>query len=260
MVAKKKVVKTSKKPKPTNNQCEVCKLIFSRSGRLALHMVKKHGIVWVKKTRLVPTPDNPRPHKCDSCDNTFIRRKHLLRHRISKHIGSKCAECDEKFVKLKEHMVTVHKKKLQLPYECHLCKQQYKSKQCIKTHMQVIHCNLNQTFQCPLCEEVMQCREVYRRHRNRHKYDRNRFNKRICEVCGKAILVSQFRKHEKTHSEGQLKCSFCEKLFKNQASVKLHERTHTQERPYECEVSRALRMRAWKSTKFIFRRYAIIDS
>lgn len=234
MVAKNETIKT--KRKLDNAKCELCKKKYSRTYRLAQHMLQKHNVVWVKK-KIVATPDNPRPFNCDDCEKTFIRRKHLMRHRISKHIGLKCTECNMKFVKLKEHMMNAHQKRLQLPFECYLCKQQYKSKQRIASHMQAIHCQLNQTFRCPLCPEVFKCRLEYQRHRAKHKYDRARFNKRICEICGKSILNSHFRNHEKTHIESHLKCSFCDKMFKNKASVKLHERTHTQERPYECEVS-----------------------
>lgn len=218
-------------------ECDVCKKSFSRKNRKESHMLKKHGIVWEKKKKLVPTMDNPRPHKCLLCEKSFVRIRLLQRHRLTKHIGWKCPECNEKFVKLKEHMLTVHNKKLQLPYECYLCKQQYKSKQRIISHMQAIHSSLNQTFRCPLCSEVLKCRDAYRRHRGRHKYERAKFNKRICDICGKVILNHHFRKHMRTHTEGHLKCSYCEKQFRTNASVRLHERTHTQERPYECEVS-----------------------
>lgn len=243
----------SKKPTRAKIQCEVCKQVFSRNQRLAQHLLKKHGVVWANKKKIVATPDNPRPYICDICEKTFIRRKHLQHHRVTKHIGWKCPECNMNFVKLKEHILNVHKKKMQLPYECYLCKQQYKSKLPIQTHMQAMHCNLDQQFRCPLCSEIFNSRVEYQRHRGRHKYDRGRFNKRICEKCGKKVLVSHFRNHQKTHTEGQLKCSYCEKRFRHRSSVKLHERTHTQERPYECEVGVVItRLQLFTSNNFRF--------
>lgn len=217
-------------------KCEFCGKTFSRNSRLASHMSKKHGAAWEDKQKLVPTPDNPRPHQCDFCENSYVKRKDMLRHRSTKHIGYKCPECSKRYVKLKEHMLRVHNKPMQLPYQCYMCKQQYKSLQCLRSHLRAIHCDANQTFSCPLCQEVLKGRVEYQQHRKRHKYERAKLSKRICPICGKAVLVSHFSKHENTHKEGTLKCSYCEKVFREKASVRLHERTHTQERPYECEV------------------------
>lgn len=235
------MVKTGNKPTKQETPrycCELCKKLFSRNYRLVAHMLKFHGIVCAKKKKLVPTPDNPRPHKCDLCEKAFVRRKLLQRHRIAKHISSTCPECNTEIVKLKlkEHMLAAHGKTLQLPYECYLCKHQYKSKLKLQTHMQAIHCDMHQLFRCPLCTEVLTSRDEYRRHRGRHKYDRSKFSKRICEKCGKEVIGSHFRNHERTHLDRSIKCSYCEKRFKYTAAVKLHERTHTQERPYECKV------------------------
>lgn len=244
-------------------KCEFCRKTFCRNSRLASHMLKKHGAVWVKKKKLVPTPDNPRPHQCDFCENSYAKRKDMLRHRSSKHIGSKCPECSERYVKLKEHMLLAHNKPLQLQFQCYLCNQQYKSSQCLQSHLRAIHCVADQTFSCPLCAEILKGRVEYQRHRKRHKYERAKLSKRICAICGKAVLVSHFSKHEITHREGTLKCSYCEKRFRTKASVRLHERTHTQERPYECEVGH-LRSRAFSLISLfffsIFRRCATADS
>lgn len=219
------------------NKCEICPKEYSHRQHMIRHMWKAHGTVYMKKRRVQATAENPRPHKCELCEKAFVRHKHLLRHRISKHIGWPCPECNKQFVKLKEHLQNMHGKKLQLPFECYVCKRAYKSKRCVRSHIQTMHCKLSQSINCPLCLEPFDCRIAYQRHRNRHKYARGKFTRRICEKCGKSVLNSHFKNHELTHAEAQLQCSYCEKRFRSNPSLKLHERTHTNERPYECEVS-----------------------
>ena len=52
-------------------------------------------------------------------------------------------------------------------------------------------------------------------------------------VAGRA---EKLKKHMVKHFEPQFQCSHCEKKVKTQKSLIAHEREHTGERPYKCDV------------------------
>lgn len=59
-----------------------------------------------------------------------------------------------------------------------------------------------------------------------------------CPVCNKQCKSSStLRTHEKTHSDTRpYECSACPKSFKIRGDLKRHYRIHTNERPYQCRI------------------------
>ncbi|XP_053688597.1 myoneurin-like [Sabethes cyaneus] len=88
-------------------------------------------------------------------------------------------------------------------------------------------------FKCPECDACFRVRNTL----NGHIRRTHRFEKVVCDVCG----ISCKSRHEaKVHmrsahiNESRYKCDFCEKRFSTSGSLRIHRRTHTNERPYKC--------------------------
>ena len=88
------------------------------------------------------------------------------------------------------------------------------------------------SYPCPICGLEFTKINLLKSHRYKEHG-----TKLQCEQCGhectgKGHLISHMLKH----SEPKFKCSHCDKMVKTQKSLEIHEREHTGERPFECNL------------------------
>lgn len=58
-----------------------------------------------------------------------------------------------------------------------------------------------------------------------------------CSVCDKGFNQFKNRKrHEKIHNAPDKQCPYCDKLCTRNGNLREHIRTHTQEKPFKCEI------------------------
>ena len=58
-----------------------------------------------------------------------------------------------------------------------------------------------------------------------------------CEFCNKTFLIKNLATHTKTHTaEKPNECDVCHKRFIRASDLVRHNRTHTGENPYECDI------------------------
>ncbi|XP_025163414.1 uncharacterized protein LOC105188143 isoform X2 [Harpegnathos saltator] len=223
-------------------QCPHCDKMFKNSSTLKQH-VRIH--------------EDQRQYRCDTCGVGFNRRDGLRLHmRVHQKTDSRglkecsCQVCGEKFPNhstLVIHRNREHKDGRQ--YTCHICNRSMISTRSLEWHMSHIH---NETMpgivrddnmpekkrvSCYHCNKTFKTEMILRTHIKKTHMEKDPMK---CPDCGDAFTSEVRLRHHMmvTHNrlEGTLGCPHCSKRFVNQLRLKTHMISHSEERPYTCEV------------------------
>ncbi|XP_071645873.1 uncharacterized protein [Temnothorax longispinosus] len=224
-------------------QCPHCDKMFKNSSTLKQH-VRIH--------------EDQRQYRCDTCGVGFNRRDGLRLHmRVHEKTGSRglkecsCQVCGEKFPNhstLVIHRNRVHKDGRQ--YTCHICNRSMISTRSLEWHMSHIHNESmpgiirdasglpeKKRVSCYHCNKTFKTELILRTHIKNTHMEKDPLKCTDCED----IFTSEVRlRHHMmvVHNrlEGTLACPHCPKRFVNQLRLKTHMISHSEERPYTCEV------------------------
>lgn len=233
--------------------CPVCSVKFCSKGNLNRHCRLKHKDCHV----------NSRESDTGSQPTVNSRESRIASHTNVNMIHEKCGE---EFKEKQKCLQYTDKNACEKRYQCGICKQVWKTEALLKTHLKEDH--RLQSFACDKCSKTFSSYSNLSRHKSiSHTYSNKVFRNFMCNMCGKCFTANDslrvhmfihtgerpyrcsmcdatyvqsghLNRHIKVVHEGKLnyQCQHigCDKSFYDLSSLKVHERSHTNERPYSC--------------------------
>ena len=168
------------------------------------------------------------------CGLKFDRLLAVVAHErthVEAYICVLCGECCHSAELLIIHSDTQHPAKSR--FVCRVCGFFTRNNPALKTHMQQVHMQGSQMFQCDECEYTTEKIQTLRSHK-RAAHSNSEF---FCDICGKNYASKQsLYVHKKSHEEDfkKFQCQLCPRAFAYSSGLAYHMNVHTGEKPFAC--------------------------
>lgn len=182
-------------------------------------------------------------YKCNKCSKSFnqpyLLRIHNQRHKANEEgYKNACPKCKKLFStsnSLTNHIRLMHEKSL--AHVCDICARVFTSKYGCNLHKRNKHSGEKlPPAQCIDCNMWLKNENCLEKHRAaQHGENKDEF---VCNICGKQMANRRaLYDHKKiVHlTEKTFKCTFCEKSFKSERTLKEHLSRHTGDKLYSCK-------------------------
>ena len=174
-----------------------------------------------------------KPFPCNVCQQNFTRAPSLRAHQ-GIHVGEKplhCTECKKMFRLhpfLKLHQSTHIKIKSSV---CVHCNKSFKREKGLEEHI-LCHTGGN-PFLCIHCENSFPSEQNLRTHIKKVHGEKSS-KLWSCNLCGKEYKHSPSAHIKRCMGSETLKCLMCEKSFTKPSVLQAHKKSHSLEKPYQC--------------------------
>lgn len=231
-------------------RCSICFKTFANPNNLKRHMMIHSGIrefecdICFKRFHQKITMQTHRlthmdPYSCNQCDETFENKDELAAHKDN-------GECTKsKVVKVKEELLKTVKQEITtsigkvVGYACSLCKKMFSLEAALEQHVESTHIVDPAELLCSECGEVLPSKKDMQTHILTHKHLKSKNAKRFeCSSCGKGCSSqAMLMMHERVHTnERPYPCQLCALRFKTKTHLRTHQLTHTREKKFGCSV------------------------
>ncbi|XP_064628193.1 zinc finger protein 69 homolog isoform X3 [Lineus longissimus] len=170
---------------------------------------------------------------CKFCGNVYKSVGSLKRHeRVHNGNGFTCDFCQKQYpevYQLKRHIASVHDK---IRYPCPECRKQFCSKSNLQKHLDD-HKKIFR-FKCTKCQRGYNNQFSFKNHMDRH----NGIKRHLCPSCGKLFVqVADRDRHYNSCGNlvAPLRCSICDKTFRDTRYLKEHENYHLDPSALKCK-------------------------
>ncbi|XP_011503036.1 PREDICTED: zinc finger protein 39-like [Ceratosolen solmsi marchali] len=143
----------------------------------------------------------------------------------------KCTFCEKMFKSPRGKWYHTSCPSGEAPFRCHLCARTFAKRSHFEYHERM-HSG-HKPFACNFCDKSF----VQKSKLNRHLLIHKQQNDIECAECGRRFSTKQYLKnHMSIHQNNSYKCKFCPKTFTLAFNRKRHERSHSTDRPYKCDI------------------------
>ncbi|CAH2085992.1 unnamed protein product [Euphydryas editha] len=227
------------------HRCQHCRQKFKSSVTLAAHLKSRHkqkAFFCLVCSRTFSSSEEAKRHRQTS--EHRIRRKEKLRERgmTTKDLSKKCPYCTEKVIlrnilELKDHIKRAHPN---IRKKCPKCGKSFIFSQEVTRHIRANDCQFQKSetinssilWNCSQClfttDSQAECffHEVLHTEPSATETDKKSIVKYACPLCPKSFKKASLRLHLRQHTfERPFICSICGANFTRQSSLSNHSRT-----------------------------------
>lgn len=104
--------------------------------------------------------------------------------------------------------------------QCDICGKCYRTRACIRHHMEYVHLKLIKPFKCNLCKSKFSTKNELKEHsRHSHGLDPDAHKKKYVPIYAGACTMEQYNKIIKTNSK---ECPLCNKIYTSSKTMRRH--------------------------------------
>ncbi|XP_038219998.1 zinc finger protein 184-like [Zerene cesonia] len=215
-------------------ECPYCSLFFNNPKRFLIH-TKWHSFGLTNEKRLELQREKELKRQMKKEARILEKKQQTEVKKVEEPEDYNCKICQKSFNtygSLKNHRQKLHPTRSR---NCKVCGKSVLGWVAMKAHL-ATHDGADSGFHCPECPKRFKHAHSLAKHRDTHKEKTH-----ACPQCPKmfgsaTLLGIHMKTHERMLRGATFRCTYCGKGYFESFSLAAHERTHRNEKPFQCEI------------------------